>query len=128
MSETSCGSTSRMPGSEAASVRSWVRDSLVWASYSATVVSSRPNAERVAAMFLPMYGASLSGSSGLTWNRCISPGHTAPSSTAETANSASPTPGSSQVRRRMLAKNSSAQMTAMNIKMFFEGSTAWSRV
>ena len=28
----------------------------------------------------------------------------------------------------MLAKNSSAQITAMNIKMFFEGSTACSRV
>ena len=79
-------------------------------------------------MFLPMYDASLSGSSGLTWNRCIRPGHTAPSRTAEIANRASPTPGSSQVRRRMLAKNSTAQITAMNIRMFFDGSTAWSRV
>ena len=98
------------------------------ASYSLTVVSSRSKAARVAWMFLPMYDASLSGSSGLTWNRCIRPGQTPPSSTAEIANSASPTPGSSQVRRTMLAKNSTAQITAMNIRMFFAGSTAWSRV
>ena len=117
-----------MPGSEAASTFSWACESLVWASYSLTVVSSRSNADRVAWMFLPMYDASLSGSSGLTWNRCISPGHTPPRRTAEIANSASPTPGSSHVRRRTLAKNSTAQITAMNIKMFFEGSTAWSRV
>ncbi len=75
-----------------------------------------------------MYAASLSGSSGLTWKRCIRPGQTPPSSTAEMANRASPTPGSSQVRRKMLAKNSSAQMIAMNIRMFFAGSTECSRV
>ena len=117
-----------MPGRDAASVLSWVWESWVWASYSVTVVSSRPYADRVAWMFFWMYDASLSGSSGLTWNRCIRPGHTPPSSTAEIANSASPTPGSSQVRRRMLAKNSNAQMIAMNIRMFFDGSTALSRV
>ena len=96
--------------------------------YSLTVVSSRPKAARVAWMFFPMYVASLSGSSGLTWKRCIIPGQTPPSRTAEIANRARPTPGSSQVRRTMLAKNSSAQMTAMNIRMFFDGSTECSRV
>ncbi len=33
--------------------------------------------------------------------------------------------GSIQVRRSTLAKNSSAQMIAMNIRMFFDGSTAF---
>ena len=117
-----------MPGSDWESLLSCSWESETLASYSLTVVSSRSNAARVAWMFFAMYDASLSGSSGLTWNRCIRPGQTPPSRTAEIANRASATPGSSQVRRTMFAKNSSAQMTAMNIRMFLDGSTAWSRV
>ena len=33
-------------------------------------------------------------------------------------------PGSSQVRRKTLAKNSSAQISAMNMRMFFDGRIA----
>ena len=75
-----------------------------------------------------MYGASLSGSEGLTWNCCTMPGQITPSRIAESTSSARPTDGSSQVRRKTLAKNSTAQMTAMNIRMFLAGSTACSSV
>ena len=70
----------------------------------------------------------MSGSDGLTWNCCTMPGQIAPSRIAESTSSASPTDGSIQVRRSTLAKNSSAQISAMNIKMFFDGSTACSSV
>ena len=38
------------------------------------------------------------------------------------------TDGSNQVRRHTLRKNSTAQITAMPIRMFLAGSTAWSSV
>ena len=48
-----------------------------------------------------------------------------PISTALSTSSASPTDGSIQVRRHTLRKNSTAQITAMNIRMFLPGSTAF---
>ncbi len=79
-------------------------------------------------MLAAMYGSSLSASDGLTWNCCTMPGQIRPSSTADSASSASPTDGSSQVRRQTLRKNRIAQITAMPIRMFLAGSTAWSSV
>ena len=64
-----------------------------------TSVSSRPNAARVASMFLPMYDASLSGSSGLTWNRCIRPGQTPRAAPRRSRTARGRPPGSSHVRR-----------------------------
>ena len=79
-------------------------------------------------MLASMYGASLSASDGLTWNCCTMPGQIRPSRIAETASSARPTDGSSQVRRQTLTKNSTAQITAMPSRMFLAGSTALSSV
>ncbi len=78
-------------------------------------------------MFFSMYGASLSAADGVTWNFCTIAGQTMPSRIAESTSSAIPTPGRSQVRRNTLANSSTAQINAMNIRMFFDGSTAWSR-
>ena len=72
-------------------------------------------------MFAAMYGASLSGSEGLTWNCCTMPGQITPSRIADSTSSPRPTDGSIQVRRKTLAKNSTAQMIAMNIRMFLDG-------
>ena len=91
-------------------------------------MSSRSYAARVASMFFSMYGASLSGSVGSTWNCWTMPGQIMPSSTAVSASSASPTDGSIQVRRQTLRKNSTAQISAMPIRMSLAGSTAFSSV
>ena len=47
-----------------------------------------------------------------------------PSRTAVKANSAIPTPGSSQVVRQTLMKKRTAQITAITINTFWDGSTA----
>ena len=56
------------------------------------------------------------------------PGQIMPSSTADSASSATPTEGSIQVRRHTLRKNRIAQITAMPMRMFLAGSTALSSV
>ena len=48
--------------------------------------------------------------------------------TAESANSATPTEGSSQVRRQMLARKMIAHTTAMPARISLAGSTALSSV
>ena len=69
----------------------------------------------------------MSGSEGLTWNCCTMPGQITPSRIEESTSSTRPTEGSSQVRRKTLAKNSTAQISAMNVRIAFAGSTAcWS--
>ncbi len=78
-------------------------------------------------MFLSMYGASLSAAEGSTWNFCTIAGHTMPSRIGGEHQQRDPDAGSSQVRRNTLANSSTAQISAMNIRMFFDGSTAWSR-
>ena len=67
----------------------------------------------------------MSGSEGWTWNCWTMPGQITPSRIAETTSSARPTDGSSQLRRKMLAKNSTAQMIAMKVRIVFAGSTAF---
>ena len=79
-------------------------------------------------MFFSMYGASLSASDGLTWNCWTMPGQISPSRIAESTSSASPIDGSSQVRRHTLRKNSTAQISAMPIRIALAGSTALSSV
>ena len=96
--------------------------------YGVTTESSRSYAARVALMFLSMYGASLSAWEGSTWNCCTMPGQTRPSRIEDSTSRARPTEGSSQVRSTRFARNSTAQMTAMNIRMLRAGSTALSSV
>ena len=79
-------------------------------------------------MFFLMYGASLSASDGLTWNCWTMPGQISPRRIAERTSSASPMDGSSQVRRQTLRKNSTAQISAMPIRIALAGSTALSSV
>ncbi len=84
-------------------------------------------ASRVASMLAAMNSCSLSASDGLTWNCCTMPGQIRPSRIAETASSARPTDGSSQVRRQTLTKKRIAQITEIPSRMFLAGSTAlWS--
>jgi hypothetical protein len=92
------------------------------------MVSATSNASRVAAMFRSRNGSSFCGSDGRTWNCQTIPGHSAPSRIAESTSSPRPIDGSSQVRRKTLAKNSSAQISAMNMRMFFDGRTALNAV
>ena len=87
-----------------------------------------PYAARVALMFLSMYGASLSGCRGLDLELLHDRRpHHAEQDRGEHQQRRARRAGSSQVRRKTLAKNSTAQISAMNIRMFFDGSTAWSR-
>ena len=76
-------------------------------------------------MFLARYGPSLSGSEGWTWNCWTMPGQIAPSRMEESTSSARPTDGSIQLRRKTLAKNSTAQMIAMKVRIVLAGSTAF---
>ena len=79
-------------------------------------------------MFSSMYGPSLSGTLGLTWNCCTTPGTMSPSRIADSASSAMPSEGSIHVRRQMLRKNSTAQIRAMPVRISLAGSTALSSV
>ena len=78
-------------------------------------------------MFALMYGASLSGRFGLTWKFWTNAGQIRPSRIEVTTSSEMPTPGSSQMRRQAVTKNSTAQISATPTRMFRAGSTAcWS--
>jgi hypothetical protein len=79
-------------------------------------------------MFSWMYCSSLSASVGLTWKFWTIAGQIMPSRIAERTSSASPTDGSCHVRRQMLAKNNTAQISATPIKMLRAGSSAFSPV
>ena len=80
-----------------------------------------PYASRVASMFFLMYGASLACSFGWTWNFCTIAGYRPPIRIAESTISPKPITGSCQVRRHSVAKNSRAQMTAMQNRIVFAG-------
>ena len=68
---TIAGSSSRMLAVMSASARSWAAVGLGACRVGLRAsMPSMPYAVRVASMFLPMYGASLSASVGLTWNCC----------------------------------------------------------
>ena len=56
------------------------------------------------------------------------PGQISPSRIAESTSRASPIDGSSQVRRHTLRKNSTAQISAIPMRMALAGSTALSSV
>ena len=114
-----------MPGIDCASDFSFSLLRERFASYCVTFVPASPYASRVASMFRSMNGPSLSGSDGLTWNCCTMPGQITPSRIEDSTSSASPTEGSNHVRRRMFAKNSTAQMMAMKVRMVFDGITAF---
>ena len=124
----SAGSTSRMPGTFLISSACWSAVSVDVPEYGVTTESSRSYAALVASMFFLMYGCSLSACEGSTWNCCTIPGHTRPSRIEDSTSRARPTEGSSQVRSTMLARNSTAQINAMNIRMLRAGSTALSSV
>nr|WP_030257537.1 hypothetical protein [Streptacidiphilus jeojiense] len=87
-----------------------------------------PYAAAVAALFRATYGASLACSSGLTWNCCTRAGQIEPISTEEKAIRASAASGSAQVRRSGVARNSTAQMTAIPHITALAGSTALASV
>src|SRR5512145_1084388 len=117
-----------MPGRDWASAFSSSVLTETVAGYGVISTSSMEYAVRVASMFRLMYGASLSGSDGETWNCCTTPGQSTPSRIAESTSSARPTDGSIQVRRKTLAKKSTAQISAMKVRISFDGSTALSSV
>lgn len=80
-----------------------------------------PYAVRVASMFFLMYGASLACSFGSTWNFCTIAGYRPPMRTADSTSRPKPITGSCHVRRQMVEKNSTAQITAMQNRIVFAG-------
>ncbi len=90
-------------------------------------MAPRSYASRVAAMFAVMYGASLLGCDGSTWKFWTKAGQTRPSRMEVPTSSEIPTPGSSQLRRHTVTKQSTAQISATPTRMLRAGSTAcWS--
>jgi hypothetical protein len=76
-------------------------------------------------MLRSMNGLSFSGSDGFTWNVCMMAGHTPDSRIELNTSRPRPTPGSSQLRRTALANSSSAQITAMTMRISLAGIRAW---
>lgn len=76
-------------------------------------------------MFFSMYGASLDCSFGCTWNFCTMAGYRPPIRIAESTIRPKPMTGSCQVRRHNVAKNSTAQIAAMQNRMVLAGRYAF---
>ena len=117
------GSSSRAFGTVALSARSSGFDAVVFASYCVTTTLSMPYASLVASMLRWMYGVSRCTSLGLTRNCCVYAGYTPPMRMAEITRSASAPAGSRMLRTTMLAKNSSAQVTAIPTRIVLAGRT-----
>ncbi|CAM5731499.1 hypothetical protein SALBM217S_06422 [Streptomyces griseoloalbus] len=75
----------------------------------------------MALRFFSTYGASLACSFGWTWNFCTIAGYRPPMRIADSTIRPKPMTGSCHVRRHRVAKNSSAQITAMQNRIVLAG-------